>query len=216
MVGIGLGLGSIPFYTLGVLAPELVRGFGWSFAEVMGGFTVMTLVTAVAGPLARILADRLGVRPVAVSALVLFSLGFMSFALMNGSVALYFLTWALVAALGAGNLPATWTRGVAGAFHRHRGLALCLSLVGSGHFAIAAKPLVAAVIANIGWRGAYVVLGALPLWLAFLSRCCTSGQGAVRPSLPHLACSSHLHRMACYWARRCMGANSGRSSVPSA
>lgn len=166
MLGIGLGLGSVPFYTLGVFAPELVRDFGWSYAEVMAGFTVMTLVTAVAGPLAGLLADRRGVRPVALGALVLFSLGFMGFALMNGSLPLYFLTWAAVAFVGAGTLPAIWTRGVAGAFHRHRGIALGLSLVGSGIFAIIAKPLVAAAIASIGWRGAYVVLGALPLLLA--------------------------------------------------
>lgn len=163
MVGIGLGLGSIPFYTLGVFAPELVRDFGWSFAEVMGGFTVMTLVTAASGPLAGILADRHGVRPVAIGTLVLFSLGFMAFALMNGSLLLYFALWALIAAVGAGTLPATWTRGVAGAFHRHRGIALGLALVGSGVFAIIAKPLVAAGIASVGWRGAYVMLGALPL-----------------------------------------------------
>lgn len=163
MVGIGLGLGSIPFYTLGVLAPELVRDFGWSFAEVMGGFTVMTLVTAASGPLAGMLADRHGVRPVAIGTLVLFSLGFMAFALMNGSLLLYFALWALIAAVGAGTLPATWTRGVAGAFHRHRGIALGLALVGSGVFAIIAKPLVAAAIASVGWRGAYIMLGALPL-----------------------------------------------------
>lgn len=163
MVGIGLGLGSIPFYTLGVFAPELVRDFGWSFAEVMGGFTVMTLVTAASGPLAGILADRHGVRPVAIGTLVLFSLGFMAFALMNGSLLLYFALWALIAAVGAGTLPATWTRGVAGAFHRHRSIALGLALVGSGVFAIIAKPLVAAGIASVGWRGAYVMLGALPL-----------------------------------------------------
>lgn len=163
MVGIGLGLGSIPFYSLGVFAPELVRDFGWTYAEVMGGFTVMTLVTAVSGPLAGIMADRFGVRPVAIGTLVLFSLGFMSFALMNGSLTLYFLAWALVAAVGAGTLPATWTRGVAGAFQRRRGIALGLSLVGSGLFAIIAKPLVAAAIASVGWRRAYVVLGALPL-----------------------------------------------------
>lgn len=163
MVGIGLGLGSIPFYTLGVFAPELVRDFGWSFAEVMGGFTVMTLVTAASGPLTGMLADRYGVRPVAISTLILFSLGFMAFALMNGSLFFYFCLWGLVAAVGAGTLPATWTRGVAGAFHRHRGIALGVSLVGSGIFAIIAKPLVAAAIATVGWRGAYVMLGALPL-----------------------------------------------------
>lgn len=163
MIGIGLGLGSIPFYSLGVFAPELVRDFGWSFAEVMGGFTVMTLVTAASGPLAGMLADRYGVRPVALGTLVLFSFSLMAFALMNGSLLLYFCLWALMAAVGAGTLPATWTRGVAGAFQRHRGIALGLSLLGSGVFAIVAKPLVAAAIASVGWRGAYVMLGALPL-----------------------------------------------------
>lgn len=117
MIGIGLGLGSIPFYSLGVFAPELVRDFGWSFAEVMGGFTVMTLVTAASGPLAGMLADRYGVRPVALGTLVLFSFSLMAFALMNGSLLLYFCLWALMAAvaqapclpLGRGALPARST-----------------------------------------------------------------------------------------------------------
>lgn len=166
MLGIGLGLSPVPFYTIGMLAPELNKAFDWEFSAMMAGLPIMTLGVLIASPLVGWLADRYGVRRVALSSIVLFSLSFMSFALSNGSIHLFYLTWGVMAVFGAGTLPITWTRAVNNRFDVHKGLALGLSLLGTGVFGFLVKPLTAWLIADYGWRSAYVVVGLLPMLIA--------------------------------------------------
>lgn len=166
MVGIGLGLSPVPFYTIGMMAPELVKAFGWSFSAVMGGLPIMTMAVIIAGPLVGLLADRFGVRRVTLISVALFGLAFMAFSLSTGSLLQFYITWGVMAALGAGTLPITWTRAVNGRFEQHKGLALGLALLGTGLFGYAVKPLAAWLITEHGWRTAYLVIGALPLLIA--------------------------------------------------
>jgi MFS family permease len=167
MLGIGLGLSPLPFYTTGILAPFLMKSFGWSIGQIMAGIPVTSAVVVFAGPLVGFLAVRFGARRVALTSLALFALSFMGFAFSNGSLALYYATWALVALLGAGTLPMTWTVAVNQRFERRKGLALGITLMGTGLFGFFCKPLVAWMIHVAGWRGAYVGLGLLPLVIAF-------------------------------------------------
>jgi MFS family permease len=166
-LGIGLGLSPVPFYTIGMLAPELAKAFGWSMGAIMAGIPVMTLTVMIAGPLMGWLADRVGVRRVALTSVVLFGLSFMGFALSTGSLAQYYLTWALMALAGTGTVPITWTRAVNAQFDRRKGLALGLAMVGTGIFGFLVKPYTAWLIADYGWRAAYVAVGILPIVLAF-------------------------------------------------
>jgi len=166
MLGIGLGLSPVPFYTIGMLAPELNKAFGWEFSAMLVGLPIMTLGVLVASPLVGLLADRFGVRRVALVSIVLFSLSFMAFSMNQGSIELFYLNWGLMALFGAGTLPITWTRAVNNRFDLHKGLALGLSLLGTGIFGCLVKPLTAWLIADFGWRTAYVAIGALPLLIA--------------------------------------------------
>lgn len=166
MLGVGLGLSPLPFYTIGVLAPHLNAAFGWGMGQIFFGLTLTTVGVLLAGPLAGWLSARYGARPVALISLVLFALSFMSFALSNGSLTLYYLTWIAISTLGAGTLPITWTRGVNSWFEERKGLALGITLMGTGVFGIFSKPLTAWLIASFGWRGAYIGLGLLPLLVA--------------------------------------------------
>jgi MFS family permease len=167
MLGIGLALSPLPFYTTGVMAPHLMKAFGWSIGQIMAGITVTTAVVLFAGPAAGFLAVRYGARPIALTSLVLFALSFMAFAFSNGSLPLYYATWAFAALVGAGTLPMTWTVAVNQRFERRKGLALGISLMGTGLFGFFSKPLLAWMIGDFGWRGAYVGLGLLPLLIAF-------------------------------------------------
>ncbi len=166
MIGIGVGLSPMPFYTMGIFAPHLVKTFGWSMGEVMGGLTVTSLMVLWAGPLAGILALKFGARRVAITSLLLFGLAFAALALSNGSLTLYYVTWGAVAVLGAGTLPITWTRAVNHWFEARKGLALGLSLMGTGIFGFFCKPLTNWLIGDFGWRGGYVGLALLPLLVA--------------------------------------------------
>lgn len=166
LLGVGLGLSPLPFYTLGVIAPHLAKEFGWGMGQIFFGLTITTFAVVIGGPGAGYLAVRYGARRVALISLVLLSLSFMSLGLSTGSLTQFYVTWFLVATLGAGTLPITWTRGVNAWFERRKGLALGLTLMGTGLFGIVAKPFTAWLVTNFGWRGAFVGLGLLPLLIA--------------------------------------------------
>ena len=188
LLGIGLGLSPLPWYTMGVFAPALAKEFGWRMDQIMFALTITTLMVLWAGPLVGVMAKRLGVRRVALTSMVLFSLAFMSLSLNSGSLTQFYVTYAIVAIVGAGTLPITWTSAVNGWFDRERGLALGLSLMGTGIFGFFSKGLTAELIANFGWRGAYVGLGLLPLviaapaaYLLFHEETPTVADGSARP-----------------------------------
>lgn len=163
MVGVAVGLSPVPFYTIGMFAPELSKAFGWSFASMMGSIGVQSAVVMVSGPLAGFAVDRWGARPVAVVSLLLFGICFMSLALSNGSLLLYYAQWGVMSVLGAGTLSATWTRVVNGWFDKNRGLALGLASTGTGLTGFLIKPFTAWVITGYGWRTAFVAIGLLPI-----------------------------------------------------
>lgn len=167
MLGIGLGLSPVPFYTIGMLAPELAREFGWAFGDIMAGLPIMTFAVLVASPIVGLLADRIGVRPIALISVALFGLSFMAFAANPGDIRFFYANWGIMAVLGAGTLPITWTRAVNNRFEERKGFALGLSLLGTGVFGFLVKPFTAFVIDAYGWRAAYLAVGALPLILAF-------------------------------------------------
>jgi MFS family permease len=190
--GVALGLGPIPFYTIGIFAPELSRAFGWSFATLMGSIAVQSAVVMVSSPLVGLALDRFGARLVALISMLLFGLCFMSLALSNGSLTLYYSQWVVMSLVGTGTLAATWTRVVAGWFDRHRGLALGLASTGSGITGFLIKPLTAWLITDFGWRTAFVVIGALPILIgmplvAWLLRENRTGAPAISADAPAAA-----------------------------
>lgn len=162
----GCGLAALPFYTMGVFAPHLAREFGWSVGQIMAAMMITTMSVTVAGPATGLLCERFGVRPVVLVSLVLFGLSYLSLATLGNSLVRFYATFCLLAFLGAGTLPITFTRTVNRWFERNRGLALGLAMTGTGLFGILCKPLLAFVIGGWGWRAGFAVLGALPLVLA--------------------------------------------------
>ncbi|NRB52688.1 MAG: MFS transporter [Saprospiraceae bacterium] len=166
-LGIGLGMSPLPFYTIGVLAGPLTAEFSWGMNQVMAALPIFTLGALVMGTLIGMITDRVGVRKTTLVSVVLFGLTFMAFSLNTGSHRLYLFLWVLLAITGAGTLPITWTRAVNNWFNENRGLALGLSLLGTGLFGALAKLYAAWWIENYNWRVAYVALGLLPILIAF-------------------------------------------------
>ncbi len=166
-LGIALGMSPLPFYTIGVFAGSFVSEFGWGIDQVMSALAIFTLVAMGSSPLIGYLTDRLGVRKVVLTSIVLFSLSMMAFALNNGSLTRYYFIWGFLAFAGAGTLPITFTRAVSNWFNAKRGLALGVSLIGTGISGALTKVYAGYLIGEVGWRMAYVGVGALPLLIAF-------------------------------------------------
>lgn len=163
MVGLAMGLSPLPFYTIGMFAPELQQAFGWSFASLMGSITVQSVVVMATGPMAGFAVDRYGAKPVALISLVLFGLTYMSLGLSGGNIWVYYGQWVIMSILGAGTLTATWMHTVNGWFEKHRGLAIGIASTGTGITGFLVKPFAAWLIGTYGWRTAFFVIGALPI-----------------------------------------------------
>ncbi len=167
VAGVALGSGGMPFYTFGLFARALVPAFGWTTSGVQSALTVFFLTNMAVIPLIGWLADHIGAKRVALISLVLFSLSFMSLSLMNGRLSTFRTIWFFIAATGTGTIIVTWTRVIGAAFVEARGLALGIAFLGTGVAGIACPPLAQHLIAALGWRASYVVLGLLPLFIAF-------------------------------------------------
>ena len=166
-LGIALGMSPLPFYTIGVFVRPFTQEFGWTVAQVMSGLAVFTLVALVAAPMIGWITDRVGVRKVVLTSIVSFSFAMMAFSLNNGSITLYLFLWGLLAFAGAGTLPITFTRAISRWFNEKRGLALGVALIGTGVSGAITKLYAGYLIGEVGWRLAYVGVGALPLLIAF-------------------------------------------------
>ncbi len=166
-LGIALGMSPLPFYTIGVFVRPFVQEFGWTVSQIMSGLAVFTMVALVAAPTIGWITDRMGVRKVVLTSIVSFSLAMMAFSLNNGSITLYLFLWGFLAFAGAGTLPITFTRAISRWFNEKRGLALGVALIGTGVSGALTKLYAGYLIGEVGWRLAYVGVGALPLLIAF-------------------------------------------------
>jgi len=173
-VGVGLGVTGLPIYTTGQFVRPLQEAFGWTRAQSTGGLIYLTIGSVLMAPVIGALIDRFGVRRVALVAQLGLCIGYLGLTLNGGSVPLYYLGWAVLAILGSGTSPIVWTRAVASWFERGRGLALGITLCGTGLVALVGPSIIGGIVTTYGWQagfytlsGAQIVLG-MPLTLLLL------------------------------------------------
>lgn len=164
VIGMMLGISALPFYTLGVFAQPVADDFGWSRTMVFSGFSFQMAGTVMVAWLAGWMIDRYSVRKIALLSQTGLALAFLLLAMQNGSLWLWQLNWFMLALLGIGTSPMSWSRGIVERFESGRGLALGIALSGSGITAFAGPPLIEAIIEAYGWRaGYYALAGAITL-----------------------------------------------------
>ena len=164
--GVGSGLTGIVFYTHGVFVIPITDEFGWSRGETQFAFSFVMISAVITGPFIGILSDRFGARLIALLGLFALSLTFASLSLTNATLSNYYLLWIVMSVLSAGTFPVTWTRGVNTWFDSNRGLALGLTMVGTGIVAAIGPILAVKLISNYGWRDAYFFLGLIILLIS--------------------------------------------------
>jgi MFS family permease len=159
-VGVGLGITGLPIYTTGQFILPLGAAFGWSRSATSGGLIFLTIGSVVMAPIIGTLIDRFGVRRIAVTAQLGLCLGYFGLTLNGGSLIGYYVGWGILAVLGAGTSPIVWTTAVASWFERSRGLALGITLCGTGIIAVIGPGIVGGIIAGHGWKAGFYVLAA--------------------------------------------------------
>jgi OFA family oxalate/formate antiporter-like MFS transporter len=166
MLGVMCGASPIPFNTIGFFIGPLNAEFGWTFRDISIGITIFGVLASFLAPVFGAMADRFGVRPVALASLVAFGLAFASFAFTPASLTGFYALWVIVGLVGIGSTPVTWSRAVNLWFYRNRGLALGITLIGTSLAAMIVPPLTVWAIGEFGWRMAYPIIALLPLLVA--------------------------------------------------
>jgi MFS family permease len=166
LVGVACGASPLPFNTIGFVLAPLKEEYGWSFAQTSLSVTIYGIVASLLAPYFGSLADKHGVRKVALLSTLAFGLVFAALGATPASIFAFYFLWFLIGMVGIGSTPVTWSRAVNMWFFKNRGLALGILLIGTSFAALIVPKVAVWAIAEFGWRGMYPVVALFPLLIA--------------------------------------------------
>ena len=117
---------------MSALVGPVTAEFGWQRSDMLFCLAFSSGLGALTAPVVGFLIDRFGARAVALPGLGGLSAGLILAATVDGQLWLMYLAYALMAILGSGTIPVTWSRAITTNFSQRRGLALGLALSGTG------------------------------------------------------------------------------------
>jgi len=157
---LGMMLLAVHAYALGVVMAPLQEEFGWARSQISLGPLITGITALLLAPISGRMVVRYGPRPVALIGVPLWALALASIALSGPDLWTFLACYALLGVANSLVFPTVWTSAVVRRFIENRGLALALTLSGTGIAAAAVPFLGSLLIADFGWRGAYVGLAA--------------------------------------------------------
>lgn len=168
VLGVACGASPIPYNVIGFTAEPLTAEFGWSQTQILVPITLFGVIASFLAPVFGWMADRFGVRPVALWSLFAFALAFAAISLTPASddpstLYIYYGFWVVVGLVGIGSTPVTWSRAINLWFFKHRGLALGILLMGTSLAAMVIPQVAVWAIDNFGWRQMFLVIAVFPI-----------------------------------------------------
>lgn len=197
VAGVSTSVNATLLYGFSAMLGPLEKAFGWTRAELQPAITFLFLGAILSSQVVGWLNQRYGLRKVTLLSLAALSCGFLLLTQLRGSVWSLYLGFMAIAWAGLGTLQVTWTNLVNLWYERNRGLALAITLSGTGIAAIVMPPLVTRVAETWGWQGGFVVMAlmssliAVPLvalWMRAPQVAAAAGcaGGATLPAPPEL------------------------------
>ena len=167
VLGVMCGASPIPYNVIGFTAEPLQAEFGWSQTQVLLPITLFGVIASFLAPVFGWMADRYGVRPVALWSLFAFGLAFAAISLTPTAnepttLYIYYGFWVVLGIVGIGSTPVTWSRAINLWFFKHRGLALGILLMGTSLAAIVVPKFAVWVIESYGWRSMFAAVALFP------------------------------------------------------
>jgi MFS family permease len=162
-VGVMVSFAAIMPYTFSLFLEPLSKAFGWHREAISSAFGIAAMTVAVFSPGIGLLLDRFPPRRIILPSIVVFALAYMSLSRLTSNIAQFYLTYFVLGIVGNGTAQLAYTRAVLTWFQKRRGIALALTLTGSGTGSIVIPLVAQHVIQQYGWRSAYVALGCIAL-----------------------------------------------------
>ncbi len=166
VAGVACGASPLPYNVLPILIGPLNEEFGWGRFEIVLGLTIFGLFASFLAPVLGGMADKHGVRPVAMWSLAAFSAVFAAFAFVPGQLWAWWGMWALLGLVGIGSTPVVFSRAVNLWFVKNRGLALGIMLLGTSLAGFLVPQIARRVVEGLGWREVFPIVALLPLLIA--------------------------------------------------
>lgn len=157
-LGVATGVSSLYFYSLAVFLKPVAATFGWSRGEASLAPLIGTLCAAAGAPLAGWLVDRIGPLRTAIVAMVVLAAVLAALGVLTRSYGSFLALTAVLALFTVGSTGLAYSRLIVARFDRHRGLALGLTMMGTGVGATLVPGLLVPFVAAHGWRAGYLVL----------------------------------------------------------
>src|SRR2546425_132786 len=167
-----------PLAAYGVFLPVLAESFAWSRGAISTALSINLLLGGLAGFGIGALADRHGPRVMLALTVALAGAGFALVSMVDALWHLYLFV-GVMGGVGMSSFYLLSASTVTRWFDEGRGLALALVLVGFNLGYISGGPLAAWLIARVGWRGAYALLGSGCGLLTMLAALTAYGVGSV-------------------------------------
>ncbi|MGD9541037.1 MAG: MFS transporter [Parvularculaceae bacterium] len=152
-------VGAIYIYSLGLFIQPIEQEYGWSRTEISFGLTLLSIICVLLAPFMGMIIDKLGARSLALPGMVVYCLAIASLSLVGKEVWMWWVGWFFVALGSVAIKPTVWAAAVSSYFSAGRGFAMAVALCGTGIGQALLPPLTNALVAELGWRAAYVVLG---------------------------------------------------------
>jgi MFS family permease len=169
----GFALLSLGSTSMGAFMASVTADLHFSRSQFSAGLSAYALVGIVLGPLVGMLIDKVGVRVVAISGALLVGLAYSLFATATGAFAYWLALWLFYACANQLIMTTVWWAAVSRVFAASRGLAISLTIIGTGVAAPVAPIVANLLIEHQGWRAAFVIMGlssglavALVCWLS--------------------------------------------------
>ncbi len=180
------GFGSILIYSFSAFIKPLSAEFHWSRQTISAAFACASFTLGLCSPGLGYLLDRFGPRRVILPCIAIFAAAFASLGLLRNNLVQLFATFILIGAVGNATAQMGYARAVSTWFDRRRGSALALMMVGSSLGMVVMPVLAQRLLAAIGWRKSYAVIGALPILIALpiAAAFVREKQRAIVPRLP--------------------------------
>ncbi|MBY0240218.1 MAG: MFS transporter [Burkholderiaceae bacterium] len=166
VAGVATSVNATLLYGFSAMLGPLEKAFGWTRAELQPAITFLFLGAILSSQVVGWLNQRYGLRKVTLLSLAALSCGFLLLTQLHGSVWSLYLAFMVIAWAGLGTLQVTWTNLVNLWYERNRGLALAITLSGTGIAAIVMPPLVTKVAESWGWQGGFVAMALMSSLIA--------------------------------------------------
>jgi MFS family permease len=174
-VGLTFGPSTMTLLSFGIFVRPLQQEFGWTLGQTAFAATIISYMIMSVAPMQGALTDRFGGRAMVLASIPVFAASYALLYFLPNNLAVFYALWVLIPICGLGVWPLSYLRSTASWFDKRLGLALGITNAGIGVGSVLIPLLAGLLVANYGWRIAYLSLATIafvvtwPLAFAFLT-----------------------------------------------